>query len=100
MLSTDHEIRFVYALYFLFALILRAYHLPVLDAIFIIWVAWEDIFAIMNNISFTTFIIANIIGLFTFFFLYHFITPWIYLVLTVYVVYGLYLNYLGLRNIS
>ena len=100
MLSSDHEIRFAYALYSLFALILRAYHLPILDAVFIFWLVWEDVFAIINNVSLKTFVIANVIGLVTFYFLYHFIMPWVYPVLGVYVVYGLYLNYLGLRNIS
>ncbi|AXQ00120.1 hypothetical protein SFV1gp38 [Sulfolobus filamentous virus 1] len=98
MQKTDHEIRFAYALYILFALILHCYHNYILLSIFLVWLTYENVFAIMRNLKLSTLIISNVIGLVTFYAVYTFDLIMMLVVLPIYLGYGLYLNYLGLRK--
>ena len=96
MRMSDHELRFAYALFFLFGLILHQYNYWYLKVLFVAWLTYEELFAVLNKVSEESLIISNIIGIVTFYTVYtgHY---W-YLTLPFYVAWGLYLNYLGLRH--
>lgn len=95
-MKTDHELRFAYALYLLFGIILHTYDYWYFKALFIGWVAYELVFAVLNRVTTESLVVTNLIGLATFY------CVWkgydVLYILPLYIAWGLYLNYLGLKR--